>query len=142
LNPALRLIGRLNEREASAQAGRVHVICRALQLADRRRIEAGTAQPGKRGPSIVHGECQDMNAGIAREEAIQRSTVGIRIGHGEQFDIGPVQHRASVADTPVGRAGNRRQREAEALILACKSCKIAGDDTDMIERCGAHLAFS
>jgi hypothetical protein len=142
IDAAFRLFRQLNEREARAGSGRVPVVDRAVEFTDRRSIDAGTAQPDERSLRIVHGERQDVDAGIAREEAIQRRTAGIRIDHSEQFDIGPVQHGAAVANTAISLAGKRGKREAEALILTGKRGEIARDDADMIERHGAHRAFS
>jgi hypothetical protein len=142
IDPALRLIRQLNERETGAGAGRVRFVDRALQPADRWTIDARAAQPGKCGLRVIHRECQNVNAGIAREETIQCGTPGIRIDHRQQLDIGPMQHGASVADPAVRLAGKRRQREAEALVLAGKCFEIARDDADMIERHTAHGVFS
>ena len=53
-----------------------------------------------------------------------------------------MQHRAAVADTAIGLAGKRRQRESKALVLCGQRGKIARDDADVVERDTAHLAFS
>jgi len=83
-----------------------------------------------------------VDAGIAREEPVQRCAARARIDDGEQLDICAVQHDAAIADATVGLAGERGQREPKALIPAGQRHEIARDHANVVEREAAHLAAS
>ena len=142
VDAAFRLVGQLDEREPRARAGRIHVVDRAVEVSNGRRFDAGASQPRERGLLVVDGERQNVDAGIACQETIQRGAACVRIDDREQLHIRPMQHRAAVADTAIGLAGERCQREPEALVLRGQRGKIARDDADVVERDAAHLAFS
>jgi hypothetical protein len=114
--------------------------------------EPGLTQPCQRRVLVANGEGQNVDAGVARQEALQRGTVGSGIDHRDQLQVTAAQHRTAVAGsgphwhaTGSGRrvARQPRQCEAEPLPRPCGGLQISGDNADMVEPLGdAHGAVS